>query len=175
MEERVILVSEQDQELGNAEKLQAHKEKELHRSFSIFIFNPQGEMLLQRRAEGKYHSGGLWTNTCCGHPRPGEETKEAASRRLKEEMGFVCEIQEQFQFMYKVKLDHGLWEHEFDHVFFGTYEGEPNPASEEVSEYRWVKPNVLLGHVQEHPEQYTEWFKIALPRGEGIVKKFLSR
>ena len=116
MEEKVTLVDEQDQPIGEGEKMQTHQEGKLHRSFSIFIFNSKGEVLLQQRAKSKYHSGGLWSNAACGHPRPGEETLAAAHRRLQEEMGFDCELQELLQFTYKVKLDHDLWEHEYDHV-----------------------------------------------------------
>ena len=164
MEEKLVLVDENDQKIGEAEKLEAHQTGKLHRSFSIFVCNSRGEMLLQRRAAGKYHSGGLWTNACCGHPRPGEQTQQAARRRLREEMGFECELKEIFQFIYKVKLDRDLCEYEFDHVFFGIYEGEVTPAPEEVSEFKWVSPPALTEDVKKHPEHYTEWFKIALER-----------
>ncbi|MBI2098557.1 MAG: isopentenyl-diphosphate Delta-isomerase [Candidatus Wildermuthbacteria bacterium] len=164
MEEKVILVDGQDQEIGEEEKIRAHQEGRLHRCFSIFIFNSKGEMLLQKRARSKYHSGGLWTNACCGHPRPGEKTQEAASRRLKEEMGFSCELQEILQFTYKVKLDHDLWEHEFDHTFYGLYDGEIHPNPEEADDFEWLGRIALLQDVKEHPNHYTEWFKIALER-----------
>src|SRR3989338_1121038 len=127
MNENVILVDERDNPIGVAEKLEAHRTGKLHRAISVCVFNSNGEMLLQKRAKDKYHSGGLWTNTCCGHPRSGEKTQEAAVRRLKEEMGFECELQEILQFTYKVKLDHGLWEHEVDHTFRGVYDGEIHP------------------------------------------------
>jgi len=164
MEEKVILVDEQDQEIGEGEKMDVHREGRLHRSFSIFIFNSKGEMLLQKRAKSKYHSGGLWTNACCGHPHPGEKTQEAAVRRLKEEMGFDCELQEILQFTYKVKLDHGLWEHEVDHTFRGVYDGEIHPNPDEADDFKWVGRIALLQDVKEHPNHYTEWFKIALER-----------
>ena len=164
MEEKVIFVDEYDNEIGKGEKMAAHREGKLHRSFSIFIFNSKSEMLLQKRAKSKYHSGGLWTNTCCGHPRPGEKTQEAAARRLKEEMGFDCDLQEILQFTYKVKLDHGLWEHEFDHAFYGVYDGEIHPNPEEADGFKWVERTALLQDVKEHPERYTEWFKIVLER-----------
>ena len=164
MEEKVILVDEQDRQVGEAGKMQAHKDARLHRSFTIFIFNSKGEILLQQRAKTKYHSGGLWSNACCGHPRPGETTKEAATRRLKEEMGFDCELEEVLQFTYKVKLDKGLWEHEFDHTFRGTYDGEVKPNPEEVGDFKWVKWEDLLRDVKDRPEDYTEWLKIVLPR-----------
>ena len=164
MEEKVILVDEQDQEIGEAGKMQAHQEARLHRSFTIFIFNSKGEILLQQRAKTKYHSGGLWSNACCGHPRPGEGTKEAAQRRLREEMGFGCDLEEVLQFTYKVKLDKGLWEHEFDHTFRGVYDGEVNPNPEEVDDFKWVDRETLLRDVKEHPQRYAEWFKIVLPK-----------
>lgn len=168
MEEKIILVDENDQEIGQAEKMEAHRQGQLHRSFSIFIFNSKGEMLLQQRAKSKYHSGGLWTNACCSHPRPGEGTSEAAHRRLQEEMGFDCELQEILQFVYKVKLDHDLWEHEFDHAFAGTFDGEVKPNPEEADGFKWIDSKVLLQDVEDHPEQYTEWFKIALKK---VLKK----
>ena len=137
--EYVILVDTDDREIGKMEKMQAHEEACLHRAFSVFLFNDQGEMLIHRRALEKYHSGGLWTNACCSHPRPGEKTEAAAHRRLQEELGMDCPIEEQFDFLYKRSLDHGLTEHELDHVFTGTYQQLPdfNPA-----------------------EIYTEWFRI---------------
>lgn len=163
-EEKVILVDEHDQEIGEAEKMQAHQEARLHRSFTIFIFNSKGETLLQQRAKTKYHSGLLWSNACCGHPRPGETTKEAAQRRLKEEMGFDCELEEILQFTYKVKLDHDLWEHEFDHTFRGIYDGEVKPNLQEADSFKWIEREDLLGDVKDHPAHYTEWFKIVLGR-----------
>jgi len=164
MEEKLILVDENDREVGEAEKMEAHKAGKLHRSFSIFIFNSQGEMLLQRRAAGKYHSGGLWTNACCGHPRPGEGIMQAARRRLKEEMGFDCELVEIFQFTYRVKLDHDLLEYELDHAFAGTYDGKVSPDPNEASDFAWVERSALLEDVKVHPDSYTKWFKITLER-----------
>src|SRR5690349_17076045 len=125
MEEYLILVDEQDHEIGTEEKLKTHRDAKLHRAFSIFIFNKKGQLLLQRRALSKYHSGGLWTNTCCGHPRPGENIDKAAHRRLQEEMGFDCNMKDVFRFTYKAPLDHGLTEHEVDHVFIGTCDAQP--------------------------------------------------
>src|SRR5690348_5807899 len=119
--EQVVLVNEEDQEVGTMEKMEAHRRGVLHRAFSVFIFNKQGEMLLQQRAQEKYHSGGLWTNACCSHPRPGEEVSEGAGRRLVEELGFETELQPVFNFVYKANFENGLIEHEFDHVYFGTY------------------------------------------------------
>jgi len=161
MNEMVILVDENDKEIGIEEKMKAHQGGKLHRCFSIFIFNPNGEMLLQRRANSKYHSGGLWTNACCSHPRPGENIEQAANRRLKEELGFDCELKELSNFIYKVKLDHGLTEHEFDHVLIGKYDGEIRPNKNEVSEIMWISIDDLKEEIKKHPEKFTEWFKIA--------------
>ena len=138
MQEKVILVDEQDQEIGEEEKMRAHREGRLHRSFSIFIFNSKGEMLLQKRAKDKYHSGGLWTNTCCGHPRSGEKTQEAAVRRLKEEMGFDCALVhlKSAGFIYKVKVN-DLFEYEYDHIFVGKFNQAPRPNPQEVESYQW--------------------------------------
>jgi isopentenyl-diphosphate delta-isomerase len=155
MREMVILVDRHDRQIGVEEKMKAHREGKLHRAFSIFIFNQKSEMLLQKRAPNKYHSGGLWTNACCSHPRPGESVEQAAVRRLKEEMGFHCALQEAF---------HGLIEHEFDHVFVGTYDGEIHPNRREVVGYRWLSPNALKEDVRKFPEAYTTWFKLAVPR-----------
>ena len=164
MEEKVILVDKEDQEIGEGEKMEVHRQRLLHRSFSIFIFNSKGEMLLQQRAKSKYHSGGLWTNACCGHPRPGEGIEEAAHRRLKEEMGFDCELKEVLKFTYHVALDNGIGEDEFDHAFTGTFDGEVQPNPDEADSFKWVDTKWLLEDVVEHPKQYTEWFKIALEK-----------
>jgi len=164
MEEKVTLVDEHDTDIGTGEKMQVHREGKLHRSFSIFIFNSRGETLLQQRAQEKYHSGGLWSNSCCGHPRPGEETLAAARRRLQEEMGFDCDLTELLQFTYKVRLDHDLWEHEYDHVYKGKYDGNVHPNPQEVEDFAWVDKKSLLDKVGQHPEHYTEWFKIVLDR-----------
>ncbi len=159
-EEYVVLVDEQDNEIGLMEKMEAHEKGLLHRAFSVFVFNSKKEFLLQRRALSKYHSGGLWTNTCCSHPRNGETTLNAAKRRLQEEMGFVCEIEEQFSFIYKKELDNNLTEHELDHVFFGQYEGKIDFNQDEVMDYKYVKLDDLLLDMQNNPDDYTVWFKI---------------
>jgi isopentenyl-diphosphate Delta-isomerase len=159
-EEYVVLVDEQDNEIGLMEKMEAHEKGLLHRAFSVFVFNSKKEFLLQRRALSKYHSGGLWTNTCCSHPRSGETTLDAAKRRLQEEMGFVCEIEEQFSFIYKKELDNNLTEHELDHVFFGQYEGKIDFNTDEVMDYKYVKLDDLLLDMQNNPDDYTVWFKI---------------
>lgn len=162
--EQVILVDEQDREIGTLEKMQAHREGKLHRAFSVFIFDMAGRLLLQRRAEGKYHSPGLWTNTCCSHPRPGETVEEAASRRLQEEMGIHCELREVFSFTYKAGVENGLTEHEFDHVFFGDYNEEPSINKEEVSEWKYESLTDTASDLEAHPEQYTVWFRLVFDK-----------
>jgi len=161
--EKVILVDEQDKPLGLMEKMEAHEKAVLHRAFSVFIFDTQGSMLLHRRALEKYHSGGLWTNACCSHPRDGESTESAAHRRLMEEMGFDCEIKHRFHFVYKAELDQGLTEYELDHVFTGVYEGPIKANAAEVMDHRYISIQDLLLEIDKSPENYTEWFKIALP------------
>lgn len=162
MEEKIILVDENDKEIGSGEKLKVHREGKIHRAFSVFIFNSRRELMLQERARSKYHSGGLWTNTCCSHPRVGEKIENAIHRRLRDEMGFDCEVKEIFSFIYKVKLDHGLWEHEFDHVFVGRFDGEPKINPEEADSWKWIDLNKIEKDISENPKKYTEWFKIAV-------------
>ena len=164
IQEHVILVDHTGREIGTEEKLQAHREGKLHSAFSIFVFNAVGELLLQRRAWTKYHSGGLWTNTCCSHPRPGESYDRAARRRLNEEMGFDCELTGLFSFIYHVQLDNSLFEHELDHVFVGHYNGQPVPNPNEVDDWKWMNINALKQDVQENPKDYTYWFKLTLDR-----------
>ncbi|MDD5357500.1 MAG: isopentenyl-diphosphate Delta-isomerase [Candidatus Pacebacteria bacterium] len=170
MEEHIILVDEKDNPIGEEGKLSAHLAGKLHRCFSIFVFNSKGEMLLQRRAKGKYHSGGLWTNACCGHPRPGEETEKAAHRRLKEEIGFDCPLKEVFSFTYKADLDHGIREHEFDHVFLGKFDGEVKINPEEAEDFKWISPAALREDVKKNPGTYTYWFRIAFERTIRFLK-----
>lgn len=162
----VILVDEFDNEAGAAEKMEAHQKALLHRAFSVFIFNSKREMLLQQRALSKYHSGGLWTNTCCSHPQPGQGTHEAALKRLSEEMGFSTPIKKIFDFVYKAGFDNGLTEYEFDHVFTGTYEGDIQPDPAEVSDYCYQSMDEIKNSMQSHPAKFTEWFKIAFPKLE---------
>ncbi len=163
MNDRVILVNEHDHEVGNEEKLTAHQKGLLHRAFSIFIFNTLGKMLIHKRASGKYHSGGLWTNACCSHPRPGETLEDAVHRRLKEEFGFDCPLKKVFSFIYKAHIPQGnLTEHEYDHVFEGTYDQTPQPNPEEIEDFAWIAMDELVQDVKKHPEKYTYWFKIAL-------------
>ena len=161
-EEKVILVDEWDAELGHMGKMRAHRDGLLHRAFSVFLFNDAGEMLLQRRSLGKYHSPGLWTNTCCSHPRPGEGNENAAKRRLSEEMGMVCDLTELYSFVYKAEVGNGLIEHEFDHVFTGITNALPSPNTDEVMAFRYVDIDHLLAEVSETPEAFTPWFKITL-------------
>jgi isopentenyl-diphosphate delta-isomerase len=152
--------------VGIMYKMEAHRQGLLHRAFSIFIFNSKGEMLLQQRARSKYHSGGLWTNACCSHPSPGEKTMDAAQRRLKEELGFETHLEKIFDFVYKAKFDNGLTEHEFDHVFAGEYEGKLNANPDEVDDYCYKGMAEIKNSLQSHPQKYTTWFHIALPKIE---------
>ncbi|HVX49080.1 MAG TPA: isopentenyl-diphosphate Delta-isomerase [Chitinophagaceae bacterium] len=162
--EEVILVNERDEQAGTIGKLEAHKQALLHRAFSVFIFNNKGDMLLQQRAVNKYHSGGLWSNACCSHPRPGEETLPAAQRRLKEEMGFNTPLHKIFDFTYKTSFSNGLTEYEFDHVFAGHYEGEIVPNVMEVSNYTFKPMSEIEESLQLSPQKYTAWFHIAFPK-----------
>jgi isopentenyl-diphosphate Delta-isomerase len=166
----VILVDEDDVQTGTMEKMEVHQKALLHRAFSIFVFNDKGEMLLHKRADKKYHSGGLWTNACCSHPKPGEETSVAAAIRLQEEMGFNTELKKAFDFVYKAPFDNGLTEHEFDHVFIGTYDGDIVPNPDEVSDYCFMAVEEIKNSIQSHPQKYTEWFKIAFPKMEAYLK-----
>ncbi len=162
--EQVILVDEQDRQLGTMEKMEAHLKGELHRAFSIFIFNEKNEMLLQQRAFSKYHSGGLWTNACCSHPRPNEATIDAANRRLHEELGFSSPLTKIFDFQYTATFDNGLIEHEFDHVYIGHYEGKINSNPVEVQEFCYNNVDDIFASVLSHPHKYTAWFCIAFPK-----------
>ncbi|WP_175622004.1 isopentenyl-diphosphate Delta-isomerase [Chryseobacterium schmidteae] len=162
MEEFVVLVNPQDEVLGLMEKQQAHVNGLLHRAFSVFLFNQNGEMLLQKRAAEKYHSPHQWTNAVCSHPRIEETYLEAAKRRLNEELGIEAELSEKFHFIYKADVGGGLWEHELDYVFTGTYHSEFNLNKDEVAEVRYISLENLDKEISEHPEQFTEWFKIIL-------------
>ena len=161
--EEVILVTEQDVPVGRMEKMEAHRKGALHRAFSVFILNERNEMLLQQRTVTKYHSGGLWTNACCSHPRPGEETETAANRRLHEELGFTTSVMKIFDFHYNAAFNNGLTEHEFDHVYIGTYSGTIHPNPSEVQDYCYKKMDEIAATIQSHPHKYTAWFCIAFP------------
>ncbi len=162
MEEKVVLVTEKDEVLGLMEKMQAHENGILHRAFSVFLYNSKGEMLLQKRAAEKYHSPNQWTNACCSHPRIEETYEQAAKRRIKEELGIDCELEEKFWFIYKADVGQNLWEHELDHVFVGNYEGEFNLNKEEIAEVRYISLENLNIELENNPENFTEWFKIIL-------------
>jgi isopentenyl-diphosphate delta-isomerase len=162
--EQVILVDVYDSEIGIMEKMEAHKQAVLHRAFSVFLFNPQGKMLLQQRALTKYHSAGLWTNTCCSHPRPGETLENAVSRRLMEEMGISAKVSKAFDFIYQAELPDHLNEHEFDHVFIGNFDDEVRPNHLEVANFVYQSIEEIAANLQSHPEKYTVWFKIAFPK-----------
>jgi isopentenyl-diphosphate delta-isomerase len=161
--EQVILVDEKDKPVGVAGKMEAHQKGLLHRAFSVFIFNSKGEMLLQQRALHKYHSGGLWTNACCSHPNPGEETLAAAQRRLKEEMGFAVPVEKIFDLRYKTEFDNGLTENEFDHVFAGEYGDQVEFNKNEVMDFCYKDMQELRNSLQTHPGKYTAWFHLAFP------------
>jgi len=166
MADFVILVDTHDTPVGQMEKMEAHLQGKLHRALSIIVFNSKGELLLQQRAFSKYHTPGLWSNTACSHPRPGEDSLEAANRRLQEEMGFTTRLMESFDFVYKAHFDNGLIEHEFDHVFFGTFDGDPVVNPDEAHDFKWVKPLWLLEDMRSTPESYTVWFRIIMEKIE---------
>ena len=160
MEELVVLVDENDKELGLMPKMEAHEKAVLHRAFSVFIFNKKGELMLQQRPEHKYHSPLLWTNTCCSHQRDGESNIEAGRRRLQEEMGFTTDLKEVFSFIYKAPFDNGLTEHELDHVMIGYFDEKPNLNKEEVEAYKWMTLEEVKHDINSNPTLYTAWFKI---------------
>jgi isopentenyl-diphosphate delta-isomerase len=164
MKAQVILVNERDEETGLMEKMEAHEKGLLHRAFSVFIMNDQGEMLLQQRALDKYHSGGLWTNACCSHPLPGETVEAATHRRLLEEMGFDCPLRELFQFTYRTEFDNGLIEHEYDHVWVGVYNGAINPDPGEVHAFHYLPVEEIDRQLTANPQQFTSWFRLAFSR-----------
>lgn len=159
MEEYIIVVDEFDKEIGSIEKLDAHNKGILHRAFSILVFNSNNQLLLQKRSTKKYHSPGLWINTCCSHPKYGEDLQNAIYRRLREEMGFTCELEEIFSFIYKVQLGENLFENEFDHVFIGKYDGNVIANKDEVDEFKWVDIEEIKNHIVFRPDLYTYWFK----------------
>jgi len=158
--EQVILVNEQDEQIGVMEKIEAHEKALLHRAFSVFIFNDAGELMLQQRAANKYHSPLLWTNTCCSHQKVGESNIEAGKRRLQEEMGFTTDLKDVCSFIYKAPFDNGLTEHEFDHVLTGIYNQQPNLNPDEAEAYKWVKLEDVKNDIEKNPDVYTAWFVI---------------
>ena len=160
IEEQVILVDENDNQIGLMPKMEAHEKALLHRAFSVFVFNDNNDLMLQQRALHKYHSPGLWTNTCCSHQRDGETNLEAGKRRLQEEMGFVTELEETTSFIYKAPFDNGLTEHEYDHIMIGYYNDEPNINEDEVADWKWMPLEDVKEDMALHPERYTAWFKI---------------
>ena len=169
-EENVILVNEQDEAIGLMPKMEAHEKALLHRAFSVFVFNAKGELMLQQRALNKYHSPGLWTNTCCSHQRDGETNLAAGARRLQEEMGFVVPLKELFSFIYKAPFDNGLTEHALDHVMVGYSEASPSVNKEEVASWKWMSMDDIATEIKEQPEHFTEWFKIIFDRVNTYLK-----
>lgn len=159
-EEQVILVNENDEQIGLMAKQEAHEKALLHRAFSVFVFNDANELMLQQRAMHKYHSPGLWTNTCCSHQREGESNLEAGKRRLEEEMGFVTDLKETTSFIYKAPFDNGLTEHEYDHIMIGTFNGEPSINRDEVAAWKWMPLEEVREDIDSNPKEYTAWFKI---------------
>lgn len=167
--QEIIIVDENDNEIGVGEKLKVHQEGRLHRAFSIFVFNQKGEILLQKRARTKYHSPGLWSNSCCSHPRPNQKLEDEARRRLKEEMGIECNnLKEILSFVYRAEVE-DLIEHEFDHVFSGRFDNDPEPNKEEVEDWKWVSPEKLKEDIEKNPQNYTPWFRIILKR---VLKEY---
>ena len=158
-EEKVILLDKEGNDIGSEEKIKAHEDALLHRAFSVFLINSEGKILLQKRAATKYHSGGLWSNTCCGHPRPGESIEQGAMRRLKEEMEIECNLKKSFDFFYSLEFDNGLTEKDHDHVLIGSYEFEPIPNGEEFDAWQWTHPKDLKEMIESKPHMYTPWLR----------------
>jgi len=166
-EEKVVLVDTEDNPIGTMPKMEAHEKAVLHRAFSVFILNEKGELMLQQRALHKYHSPGLWTNTCCSHQREGEGNIEAGKRRLKEEMGFSTSLEALFSFIYKAPFDNGLTEHELDHVLIGNYNEAPKPNPDEVMDWKYVDLEWVVEDMKANPENYTAWFRIVFDNVKG--------
>lgn len=164
MDEQVVLVDGDDNPIGSIGKIDAHRIGALHRAISVFVFDSSDRLLLQRRALSKYHSGGLWSNTCCSHPRPYEDRRDAAQRRLREEMGIECALEERFDFVYRIELDNGLIEHEYDRVFFGRFDGEPSPDPCEAMDWTWSELTRLREDVRRLPHRYSYWLAVCLER-----------
>lgn len=168
IKEQVILVTRNNRKIGIEEKIKAHREGKLHRAFSIFIFNSKGESLIQQRAITKYHSGGLWSNTVCSHPKPTETYQQAVHRRLKEEMGFDCKLEKISCFIYKTNFQSGLIENEYDCVFIGKFDGEPKPNTQEIMDYKWISTEELRQDILKNPKKYSVWLITALKRIESL-------
>ena len=164
MPEQIILVDKNDNQIGVGEKMQVHQTGQLHRAFSILVFNSKGELLLQQRAKNKYHCPGIWANTCCSHPRVGEELEDAIHRRLQEEMGFDCPLKEIDSFIYQAKFDNGLTEHEYDHVFVGQYDRDYKFNPDEVEDAQWITMDKLKDDIVKNPDKYAPWFKMIIKR-----------
>jgi isopentenyl-diphosphate delta-isomerase len=169
--EQVVLVDRNDTAIGVDEKMAAHLQGKLHRAVSVFVFDSRGRLLLQQRAAHKYHSGGLWSNTCCGHPRPGESPQVAASRRLREEMGLDCELRRSHTFQYRAEFSNALIEYEYDHVFLGRSDAEPRQNPAEVSAWRWIEVPALVQEMADEPDRFTYWFRLSV--GD-VVTRFRS-
>lgn len=169
--EQVILVNEQDEPIGTMEKIEAHEKALLHRAFSVFVFNDNGELMLQQRAADKYHSPLLWTNTCCSHQKVGESNINAGKRRLQEEMGFATELKEVCSFIYKAPFDNGLTEHEYDHVMTGVFNEEPVLNPEEANAYKWMPLEDVKIDVEKNPQNYTAWFVIIFEKFYTYIKQ----
>ena len=161
--QHVVLVTEKDEPLGTIEKMQAHKLGLLHRAFSVFIFDNMGRMLLQQRAFDKYHGANLWSNTCCSHPYPNEAIEQAAMRRLMEEMGFITPLQKLFEFVYRTEVENNLIEHEYDHIFTGTYQGPIKIDTKEVANYCYEEMDSIKWALNHQAAKFTTWFKLAFP------------
>lgn len=170
-EEKVILVNEKDEQIGLMEKIEAHEKALLHRAFSVFVYNENNELMIQQRAFSKYHSPGLWTNTCCSHQREGESNIEAGKRRLREEMGFTTDLKDTISFIYKAPFDNGLTEHEYDHILVGRFDGEPDLNPDEVAAWKWVSLEDLKEDMKKNPDIYTEWFKIIFEKYYSTIQQ----
>jgi len=173
-ENYVILVDEKDNPLGIMEKIEAHEKAKLHRAFSVFIYNSKNELMLQQRALTKYHTPGLWTNTCCSHQKLEESNIEAGKRRLQEEMGFSTELKETISFIYKAPFENGLTEHEFDYILVGEYQNDPQPNPDEVHDWKWMSLDNIENDINKNPSLYTEWFKIIFEKHKSEMVKPLT-
>lgn len=175
MHDMVILVDETDEVIGYMKKMEAHKMGLLHRAFSILIFDSEQRLLLHQRAKSKYHSGGMWTNTCCSHQHSDEDTLTAAHRRLLEEMGFDCDLEERFSFLYRAEMETGLVEHEYDHVLVGRYDGTVDLNPHEVEAYEWLSWDEIRQALAKEPELYTAWFKNIFDKIDTMgLERFIS-